>query len=261
MWKMIKKIILIVLISFLVLFGSVLLWISTNYSVPIIMYHNVGVGDRYENIWVTRANFDDQLSFLKKHNYNVVSMDKLIDLISKNELIPRNTVVLTFDDGWVNNYENALPILKKHSLTATFFVPSAKIGKKGRLNWDQLRQMSKAGMDIGSHTHNEAYLPELSEAAQKNEIFKSKEVLERMLVVKVNHFSFPVGGFSENTRNIVIEAGYRSASTTNRGKDYSNKDVYELKRIRLSNKDDTAFLLWVKFSGYYNVFRKTKNPY
>lgn len=261
MLNKIKKFLTRLFIAFLIVFAGLLLWIYTNYSVPIIMYHNVGVGDKYENIWITPDNFDDQLSFLKKHKYNVVSMDKLVDMIKSGGSIPRNTVALTFDDGEVNNYEAALPILSRHGLTATFFVPSAKIGKKGRLNWEQLRQMVKSGMDIGSHTHNESYLPDLSEEEQKNEIFQSKEVLEKMLKVKINHFSYPVGGFNEKMKNWVKEAGYTSASSTNRGKDYSNNDLYELKRIRLSNKDDTAFLLWIKLSGYYNVFRETKNPY
>ncbi|MBU0469751.1 MAG: polysaccharide deacetylase family protein [Candidatus Omnitrophica bacterium] len=261
MFKRIKKFFLIVFIVFLFVFSSILLWVSTNYSVPIIMYHNVGVGDKYENIWVTVDNFDKQLNFLERHKYNVISMDKLIDMISKDVAIPRNTAVLTFDDGEVNNFVNALPVLKRHGLTATFFVPPAKIGKKGRLSWEQLRTMHEGGMDIGSHGYNEAYLPDLPEAEQKNEIFKSKEILEKMLGSKVNHISYPVGGFSEQIKTIVKEAGYTSASTTNRGTDYRNKDVYELNRIRLSNKDDNDFLLWIKFSGYYNVFRKGKNPH
>jgi len=245
MFKKIKKLLLIVFIVFLLVFSSLLLWVSTNYSVPIIMYHNVGVGDKYENIWVTVDNFEKQLNFLKGHKYNVISLDKLIDMMNKDKSIPRNTVVLTFDDGEVNNFENAFP--------------PAKIGKTGRLSVDQLRTMHEGGMEIGSHGNNEAYLPDLSESEQRNEIFKSKEILEKMLGAKVNHISYPVGGFSEEIKTIVKEAGYTSASTTNRGTDYSNKDVYELKRIRLSNKDNSDFLLRVKFSGYYNVFRKGKN--
>ncbi|MCR4336920.1 MAG: polysaccharide deacetylase family protein, partial [Candidatus Omnitrophica bacterium] len=88
-----------------------------------------------------------------------------------------------------------------------------------------------------------------------------KRILEQELGVPIDHFTYPIGGFNREIQEIVKKAGYQSACTTNRGYERSNKDLYALRRIRLSNDNTSDFLLRVKLSGYYNLTRKLKFPH
>lgn len=253
------------LITFLLsaLVGSgFLLWLSHQYVVPIIMYHHVVDGADANNLNVVSTDlFEQHMAYLKKHHFNVLSLDELVEGIQRGKEFSRKTVVITFDDANVDNYGEAFKILKQYKFPAIIFTPSDLVGTEGHLSWVQLKEMVAAGLDVGSHTRRHAYLPDLSERQQRDEIIESKRILEEQLGVDVDYFSYPIGGFSLPIQEIVREAGYKGACATNRGFDRKNKSVWELNRIRLSRKDTEDMVLWVKLSGYYNVFRKAKNPY
>lgn len=237
--------------------------LKDKYVVPILMYHRVLPDENREqdrpNV-VSVDNFRYQIQFLKKNGYHVISLDELVSAIAQRRQLPRNSVVLTFDDGAEDNYAYAFPVLKEHGFSATFFISPQLIGKKGYLTWGKVKEMDQQGMGFGSHTLAHAYLPALSANEQKREIHASKKIIEGKLRHPVNNFCYPSGGFTPLAKEEVREAGYLSACTTNRGYDRFNRDVYELKRIRIGDKDVTPFFLWVKLSGYYNLFRSLKNP-
>jgi peptidoglycan/xylan/chitin deacetylase (PgdA/CDA1 family) len=182
-------------------------------------------------------------------------------LTERREPLPRKSVVITFDDGYTDNYDHAYKILKKYGYPATIFVPSDLVNNEGYLNWVQMRKMINNGITIGSHTRRHAYLPDLSIEEQWDEIAASKKILETNLGVAVDYFSYPIGGFNDAIKQLVKKAGYKGATATNRGYDRLNKDVFELNRIRFSDKDHRIDYLWMKLSGYYNLFREAKAPY
>ncbi len=231
------------------------------YVVPIMMYHHVEDSHYDQANYVTPERFEEHLRFLKDNNYNVISLHELVNQKKAQKPIARKTVVITFDDGYANNYSDAYPLLKKYDFPAIIFVPSDAVGTKGRLTWSQMEEMVDGNIAIGSHTRNEAYLPEQSGEQLYNEIQRSQEILEESLGQKIRYFAYPTGGFTKEVKKVVREAGYRGACTTNRGYDKANKDIFELNRIRFSNNDNSKVILWVKLSGYYNLFRKNKNPY
>ena len=103
--------------------------------------------------------------------------------------------------------------------------------------------------------------PELSLAQAQDEIAGSKKIIEDHLGHSIDYFCYPSGGFTEDIKRLVQEAGYKAAVTTNRGKDKFNLDLYELKRIHMNNTDDqySGLILWFKLSGYYNLFRHFKH--
>ena len=262
---MIKKYIKIFLASVLVLVvagGAVgYLWVSPRYVVPIMMYHQVEPIDHHEANWVQPVHFEQHMEHLAKHKYNVISLSDLIEAIEQNKALPKNTVVITFDDGYKNNYTNAFPVLKKYQFPATIFMPADKVGVAGRLGYKDIQEMLKHRIDFGSHTRTESYLPDLDEGQLYKEIEQSKNILEQLFDKKIDLFAYPIGGFNDQIKQMVKDSGYKGACTTNRGFDRYNRDVYELNRIRFSSKDDNAFVLWAKLSGYYNLFRKLKNPH
>jgi len=257
----VKRFFLILFILIVVSFSSCLLWVSRHYVVPVMMYHNVEATKENKPNWVSPEIFEMHMAYLEHRGYDVIHLDELVDAIKSGRKLARDSVVITFDDGYANNYYHAFDILKKYNFPATVFVPSDSIGDEGRLTKKQLKEMAEYGITIGSHTKTEAYLPEIKEGDLQQEIAESKWHLEEVIDVPVDFLAYPIGGFSEPIKKIVQEVGYKAAFTTNRGFDRYNEDLFELKRIRFSNNDDRNEYLWVKLSGYYNIFRKSKNPF
>jgi peptidoglycan/xylan/chitin deacetylase (PgdA/CDA1 family) len=236
-------------------------WLSDRYVVPIMMYHNVQDLDHHEANWVSPRKFEYHMAFLRKHNYNVISLEALVKGTLEGKKFPLKTVVVTFDDGKDNVHTNAFGILKKYNIPAIIFIPSEDMGTDGFMTADEIKEMASAGIAIGNHTRTQAYLPDLSLEKQKEEIVGAKDKLEEVLGMNIDYFAYPSGGFSDEIKAVVKQAGHKAACATNRGFDRFNKDVFELNRIRFSNKDNSDVILTVKLSGFYNLFRKRKNPY
>ena len=238
-------------------------WLRDRYVVPIVTYHHVGVPSvvKYRLNAVTASSFEYQMSFLKRHGFQVISFDDFVKGIKAGHSFNRNTVVLQFDDGYEDNYIYAFPILKKYGFSATIFLVSDNIGTPGFLTWDQIKEMEKYNIIMGAHTRHHVYLPRVDAARAQDEIAGSKKVIEDHLGHQIDYFAYPTGGFSEDTERLVQEAGYKAAVTTNRGKHYFDEDLYELKRIHMSNSDIrySGLILWFKLSGYYNLFRQPKD--
>jgi peptidoglycan/xylan/chitin deacetylase (PgdA/CDA1 family) len=240
--------------------GGASFGLSGRYVVPVMMYHNVGYTDVLKPNTVSPENFERQMAYLKDHGFHAASFDDFVQSIVGGPALPRKSVVITFDDAYEDNYTHAFPALKKYGFPAIVFAPSDLIGTPGHLTWDQAREMMKGGVTFGSHTRSHAYLPDLPSEDQLDEIRGSKRILEQQLGVSVDFLAYPIGGFNERIKAAVREAGYKAACATNRGYDRYNKDVFELKRVRFSDKDNRKDYLWIKLSGYYNLFREAKSP-
>jgi peptidoglycan/xylan/chitin deacetylase (PgdA/CDA1 family) len=135
------------------------------------------------------------------------------------------------------------------------------VGAPGFLTWDEIKEMEKYNFMAGAHTRHHVYLPAAGELQARDEIAGSKKTIEDHLGHKIDYFSYPTGGFNEDVKRFVQEAGYKAAVTTNRGKILFNQDLFELKRIHMSNGDMqySGLIMWFKLSGYYNLFRHPKD--
>jgi len=259
--KRLLKIIIIILWCILVVIGLFGFWLSDQYVVPIMMYHSVNYEKNHEVNTIHPVNFAHHMEFLTRNHYNIIGLDELVEAIDHNKPLARKSVVITFDDGYRDNYTYAFKILKQYGFPATIFVVIDEIGKEGYLTWKQIREMKKNGITIGSHTRTHAYLPDISKEDQVEQIEGSKRILEKRLGRRVNFFAYPAGGFSEQIKGMVRESGYRAACTTNRGYSRLNKDLYELKRFRFGDEDNLDMILFVKLSGFYSTFKQSKAPY
>ncbi len=251
---------------FLTLLGIIILlgafyffWLTPKYTVPILTYHNIG----YEKVghFVSPDNFTKQMQYIKKNGYEVITFDELVKGIKNKKIFKRNTVVLTFDDGYKDNFENALPVLKRFGFPAIVFLITDFIGNKNNfLNWDEIRLMSKDNISFGGHTKTHFYLGNAQDdKSTREQIAGCKKVIEQEISTPVDYFCYPTGGFNETAKEIVKASGYKGACTTNRGLFRFNKDVYELKRIKVTNSDmSNPFSFWIKLSGYYNLLRKNR---
>lgn len=242
---------------------SAVLFIRSNYVLPIIMYHSVTPQATRENkIEVTVKAFERQMRFLKEHNYNVVPLETARDFIKNKNKIPARAVAITFDDGYKDNYIYAFPILKKYNFPATIFIIVNEVGRPqgDRLSWDEINSMQDSGIiTIGSHTLSHIYFNEAyPDERLKKEISDSKIILEEKLGRKINTFAYPGGRFNAKVRQLVIDAGYQMAVATNPGNRYPNDDIFVLKRLRISENAGNLFIFWVETSGFYNFMREHK---
>ncbi len=257
-----KKTLGLIALLIFVAMGIFSLSLSDKYTVPILMYHSITVSEKLMNNVVSPKSFEYQMGFLKRHHYHVIGLDELVEATETHKSLPHNTAVITFDDGYIDNYTNAFPILKKYNFPATIFVITEAVDENGYLTWKQIREMEKFKIKFESHTCNHVYLPGTSLKIQQHEIEQSKKTLEEKLGHPIHFLAYPSGGFTDKIVEILKSAGYKAACTTNRGYNRFNQDLYELRRIRF-NDDDNIFdiPLWAKLSGYYNLFRTLKKPF
>lgn len=263
----IKLFLLVSVITAVSLTGLHYFWLVPKYTVPILMYHEIG----YEggSFSVTPENFAKQMEYLKDGGYDVISLNQLVEGIKSGRVFKRNKVVITFDDGYENNFKYAYPVLKKMKFPATIFIISGfmdkapKEGEKEFLRWAEVKEMSENGISFGSHTASHIYLGDVTdENAAAGEIAGSKKMIEEKIGSNAGYFCYPSGGFNDMVKAMVKSAGYKGACTTNRGFVDFNRDVYELKRVKVTNSDlNRPVSFWIKLSGYYNILRKEKHPH
>lgn len=190
---------------------------DAEFHVPILVYHSVrepvpGMSAFDRQFEVTPAQFERQMAYLESEGYDAISFSELIEAFSGSFALPEHPVIITMDDSRENQFVNAVPILASHGLTATFYVFTNSIGRKGYLTGEQIRLLHDEGYEIGSHTIYHPFLTRMSSVdGQNEEIRKSKEVLEALIDAPVTTFAHPFGLFDDVTIDLVASAGYSSA--------------------------------------------------
>lgn len=200
-------------------------------TVPILMYHyirayqsetdNLGV-----QLSVAPETFDRQLTALKRAGYRTIS---LTDFALGNYGV--KPIILTFDDGYLSHYSEALPILQKHRFLGTFFIASGLLSKNGYLNREQVEEMAAAGMEIGGHTVTHRNLEKAPYEQAITEIYQS-------LIGRDQVFAYPSGRYGPETLDILSGLRIKAAVTTNFGLATEKSELLELPRIRVKEKTD-----------------------
>lgn len=202
--------------------------------VPILIYHTVHPTHSGETLAQIRYNvtpqvFEKQLMYLQDRGYTTISLDQLVSDIQTGTTTVAKPVVLTFDDGWVDQYTTVLPLLKKYGDSAIFYVYTNPISKDKRfMTWDEVRALHEAGMTIGSHTLSHPYLSKLTPDQLRREVVDSKHVLEERLGIEVKDFASPFGYSNDAVVALLNEAGYATGRTTYKGTTHSENDVLKL---------------------------------
>ena len=248
-----KKIFKRLAIAALVILSFVLFY-KVNFEVPILMYHHVGLPEDRSSTNVSLETFENQMEFLKVHRYRVVPLEELVETIKSGKSIPADTVAITFDDGYLDNIQNAFPVLKKMNFPATIFVITRNINEPGWLSEEDLKILDESGISIGAHSVNHAFLKDSPTGDAALEISESKKRLEKILGHPVTLFSYPAGGLNRETPILVEKAGYEGAVTTNYGK--TKHSPYALHRIKASEGHGNLFGFWMKVSGLYHFGKK-----
>lgn len=202
-------------------------------NVPFLVYHNIEIPDAKvrdadKPYYVTPSEFEGQMATLQSLGFVPVSPDDVAAALHGEKPLPEKPVVITFDDDRKSQFENAFPSLLRHRMTATFYVFTNAIGRKGYLSWDQLKTLRDAGMGIQSHTIFHPFLEKLGDAEMRKEIEDSKAVLEKGLGINVTSFAYPFGTYDDRVAAAVRAAGYATARTLRHAPDVGPEDLFIL---------------------------------
>lgn len=226
---------------------------------PILKYHRIGLPKDDHVPTVSEASFERQMRLLARLRLRVISLDEIADHLRRGERIPPGHVAISFDDGYEDNYTVAWPILKRFGFSMTVFITPGDIGKPGFLTWEQAAELAADGCGIGSHTMHHAYLPLVPETRLAEELIDSKHVIETKIQRPVRSISYPVGGYTRRVLE-VVSTHYAAAYTTNRTFVRNGIEPFALRRIKMTERDAHPLLLLAKVSGYYDAFRRLKQP-
>lgn len=206
-----------------------------NEGIPVLMYHSISNTTGNE-IQLSKNLFEAQMKLLKDKNYTTLSLDELYDFITFNKPIPKKSVVLTFDDGYVDNYLNAYPILKKYNFRATIFVITDNVDKYSHtINSSQIKEMSLNGIDIMSHTEKHENLSILTYDKQLYSLKTSKRFLEKVTNKKTDYIAYPYGQWNKDTLKAAEDSGYTMAFSTSGTWTDKSDGIYKLDRVYISS--------------------------
>ena len=241
-------------------------WYQVRPGNRILMYHRIDTLSSPDQLTVAPALFDQQIAWLVEHR-KIVALSDLIQSLQQDNSHPL-AVALTFDDGYLDNLVNALPVLEKYNAPATLYVttefaaqaqqhpryPNQK--KRLHLNWRELRELHAHPLiEIGSHTLTHPLLSNLNHAQSKSEISLSKNVIEDQLGSHINSFCYPSGNFTQREVNAARDAGYSNAVSVKPGVNRLNTDPLALKRTEITHRDNVANLQ-LKMEGAYDPLHR-----
>jgi peptidoglycan/xylan/chitin deacetylase (PgdA/CDA1 family) len=214
----------------------------------IVAFHRVNDGLPPDSLTCSSAMFEEFCSYFKKH-FKVVRLSEQIQACHEKRAMG-GTLSITFDDGYLDNYEVAAPILERLQLPATFFITSSFVGSRhvpfwdkalpfqpGWMSWEQVRDLSARGFHIGGHTETHIDMGRADVEAIRTELVRSKQKVESELGRDVNLFAYPFGGpdnITEASRQLVREVGFRCCMGCYSGSNPATADPYYLKRIPIS---------------------------
>lgn len=229
-----------------VVIGLFLLLHRSHFGVIVLHYHaiNERTAGKEGEIAVRPGDFAWHMNYLKKGGYNVIPLKQAVEYLTEGSKLPPKAVVISFDDGYMDNYEKAFPILKNHDYPATVFVATGEIGGVNRwdldkgfaelrlMDWEQILTLEDQGITVMPHTVHHVDLTTISQARRKAEITQSKKVLEDRLGREAPYFSYPDSGVNDEVVEEVKKAGFEAAFTSSFGTNmYEKVDPYRIRRM------------------------------
>ncbi|MFD9023222.1 polysaccharide deacetylase family protein [Streptomyces parvulus] len=214
--------------------------------VPVLMYHAVAAdpNDATRALSVTPEAFAEQLAAIADRGLNPVGTAELASAWRSGRPLPRRPVLITFDDGYEGVHRHALPALAKHGFPATLFVSTGWLrgpyetggAPDTMLDWDQVRELAAAGVEIGGHSHTHPQLDQLGEERLRFELIHCKEIVSDQLGTAPASFAYPYGYSDRRVRRAVRETGYAQALAVGNGLARRAQGPYALRRVTVRRR-------------------------
>jgi peptidoglycan/xylan/chitin deacetylase (PgdA/CDA1 family) len=208
-------------------------------TVPVLTYHRVAplsaVGQL--DLKVDPANFAAELAALHAAGYHTIHQAQLFDALYKGAPLPSKPIVISVDDGYVDDVRTILPDLERWHMVATFFVITGRMTEPGFLSADQIRELDRAGMDVGDHTAHHLDLPALAPGELRSETAGSRQTLEAVLGHPVYFFAYPFGAYDAAVVDAVRAAGFTLAYSTAGGTTESTTAPLTMPRVHVGRSE------------------------
>jgi len=236
-----------------------------NVIVPILLYHWIEVsptdGPNYTSPYYVKPEvFDAEMKLLYDWGYQTITIDMLLNAINEGAELPPRPMLITFDDGHVDNYTNAFPIMQKYGFTGTLYIVGNYIGIDNYLNVDQIKEMAAAGWEVGSHTMNHLDLTALEPQRQRAEVVDSKIFLEQTLGVPIKTIAYPFGISNSSVIDYAHFAGYIAGMSLGFTHDQGLGNLFTLQRRDVKGTYDVKqFSLFLPWQGD-PIFLPTDTP-
>lgn len=211
-----------------------------SFTLPILMFHYIQdipattkdqLGYRLS---YAPQKLDQLLDFFEEHAITPLTFRDLKAIVEGRQTPPKRAVILSFDDGHLDHYTNAFPVLRKHHAKAVFFVIAGKPDQDPRFaTRDQIRELASAGFEIGSHSVSHSNLASLGSKRLREEVFESKARIEKEIGLPVLSFCYPAGRYDARVLKLVKES-YLFARTTQPWTFLQMKRRYQLPTVRVS---------------------------
>lgn len=222
-------------------------------NLPILMYHMVKKTLQPEERakHLSEKTFRRQMRALARAGYVSVSLPDVRRAFAGEGQLAAKPVVITFDDGYLDNYETAFPILRETGMTATIFLPTALLDEKKNnifnghplMSWPQIGEMRRAGISFAAHTATHPRLTSLATEEMAEELRRSREEIEGRLDGACEDMAYPYGDFDDRVREEARRAGYGTACSVRIGLNHPGDDLLSLKRISIVDEDGTRRFL------------------
>jgi peptidoglycan/xylan/chitin deacetylase (PgdA/CDA1 family) len=213
--------------------------------VPVLTYHRVhtmpAVGE--PDLIVDPVNFAAELKALHDGSYHTIHQAQLFNAVYKGTRLPSKPIIISVDDGYVDDVRTILPDLERWHMVATFFVITGRTHEPGFVTAAQIRQLDRAGMDVGDHTAHHVDLRLLTPAELRMETAGSRQSLQSILGHSVYYFAYPFGDFNDQVLGAVHAAGFTMAYTTEGGTTESSDAPLTMPRLHIGRAIDSSSLL------------------
>lgn len=219
----------------------------------ILMYHMVSEPKTTAEVKYAcpPSRFEKHVQTLLREGFKPISIESVEDYYTQLIPIPNKSFLLTLDDGFEDNYLNAFPILQRYNIPAMIYLATGLLGKTNQwmsaptfserkmLSWPQIVEMANHGIHFGSHTVSHPRLNLLDDDSAYKELTQSKQAIEDNLSIECSHFAYPYGLLTEKTRDLVQQAGFKTACSTRSGFNNASRDPFILHRIEVYGNDSS----------------------
>jgi peptidoglycan/xylan/chitin deacetylase (PgdA/CDA1 family) len=217
-------------------------------TVPIILYHRIDVSPINSRYYVPPEEFEKEIKLLHDWEYTTITTGMLFKAITEGADLPPRPIIITFDDGNLDNYTTAFPIMQKYGFTGVLYIVGKYMGAEQYMSADQIKEMAAAGWEVGSHSMTHSDLTLLEPQEQRREIVESKEFLERQLGIPIQTFAYPFGTTSPAVLDYAYFAGYMAGMSLGSTHNQGTYNLFNLQRRDIKGTYDliqfAQFLPW-----------------
>ena len=216
-------------------------------DVPVIMYHHIeplAIASQlgHEPLTVDSSIFENQVGYLVEHNYHPIALEDLITALRNHGTLPEKSVVITIDDGYIDDYSYGFMMAKKYHVIMNFMVPTGLVGQPDYMTWDHLKEMVQSPYaKIYNHTTSHAPLGLIDKDKIVQEVTTANNDLQKNLGLKNDIVIYPYGSYSDLAVDTLKELGMVAAVSTDPGRNECTSNIMKLPRVRVGNAPLTDY--------------------